>query len=352
MNNEIQKAQASEVAIQGQVGEAVLLDYLKTLGTNLPDNMAKQFLHIAKAFNLNPFKREIYAIPYKKWNSNTRTEELTLSIVTGYETYIRRAERSNQLSGWSVTTTGSIEKKTIAGYQNKPKDVWRGDLKAIVTIHRKDFQHPFIWEVEWDEYTQDNQMWGEKPKTMLKKVAITQAFRMCFSEQTDGLPYTSDELPSKMGIEATVGQPEPAFPEPTAPAQQPAAEPAKRTSRKAAPVAVEAEIVPPAQPEPAAPPAEEPPPHTEADAPPLEMSNEPQLSTEDQLREVLIPCRSTTELTKAIREFQTATGIMTSNVPALKDICVTKKLMIERNEHEGTIGPDGMMWNDKLVSCF
>ena len=80
MNNEIQKAQASEVAIQGQVGEAVLLDYLKTLGTNLPENMAKQFLHIAKAFNLNPFKHEIYAIPYKKWNANTRTEELIQKV--------------------------------------------------------------------------------------------------------------------------------------------------------------------------------------------------------------------------------------------------------------------------------
>jgi hypothetical protein len=32
---------------------------------------------------------------------------------------------------------------------------------------------------------------------MTKKVAISQAFRLCFSDELGGMPYTSDELPQQ-----------------------------------------------------------------------------------------------------------------------------------------------------------
>jgi hypothetical protein len=44
------------------VTEEVIIDYLNSLGNNLSENHRKKFLHIAKAFNLNPFNREIYGI--------------------------------------------------------------------------------------------------------------------------------------------------------------------------------------------------------------------------------------------------------------------------------------------------
>ena len=49
-------------------------------------------------------------------------------------------------------------------------------------------------------------MWSEKPRTMLKKVCIAQAFRLCFPVELGGMPYTADELPPHMSTSAEVMQ--------------------------------------------------------------------------------------------------------------------------------------------------
>lgn len=179
----------NEIAtVSDQVTDIILSDYLTAfgIGVKLNDNEKTQFLNIAKTFGLNPFKREIHVSKYGE----------TLSIITGYEVYIKRAERSGQLNGWNATTTGSVS---------------TGDLKAIVTIYRKDREHPFIWEVFYDECVQVTDEWENGKKTgkkrptsfwlkanfMTKKVAISQAFRLCFSDELAGMPYTSDEMPEQ-----------------------------------------------------------------------------------------------------------------------------------------------------------
>lgn len=158
--------------------------YLQTmnLANNLTNTEVQQFIEIAQAFGLNPFKREIYASKFGT----------SFSIIVGFETYIKRAERSGRLSGWSVTTSGSIV------------DPKTSDIKATITIHRKDWDQPFIHEVFFREYVQTNRegqvnkFWREKPLTMIKKVAIAQGFRLCFSDELGGMPYTADEIDSEI----------------------------------------------------------------------------------------------------------------------------------------------------------
>ncbi|NUM42926.1 MAG: phage recombination protein Bet, partial [Leptospiraceae bacterium] len=167
-----------------------LENYLKIAGvaSNLTKEERENFLQIAMDFNLNPFKREIYCTSYGQgeWKKT--------SIIIGYEVYIKRAERTGQLDGWNVTTTGSVQ---------------GNDLKAIITIHRKDRKFPFVHEVEYSEYVQTvidkdskklrpNKIWSEKPITMLKKVATAQGFRLCFSDELGGIPYDNSELPGTM----------------------------------------------------------------------------------------------------------------------------------------------------------
>lgn len=168
MSNEIVKAD--------KVTDADLTMHLENLGLlkDLTNGEKNSYIQIAKAFNLNPFKREIHV---SKYNGQ-------MSIITGYEVYIKRAERTGQLDGWGVVTEGNI------------KD---GTLKAIVTIHRKDRSHPFIWEALYVEYVQKTKegsvtKFWQKATTMIKKVAISQAFRLCFSDELGGMPYTSDEV--------------------------------------------------------------------------------------------------------------------------------------------------------------
>lgn len=149
------------------------LEYLSSMGNKLPNKHQTQFLELASAFKLNPFKREIYAVGYgENWN-----------IITGYEVYIKRAERTNNLDGWKVTVDGSGENMT-----------------ATVTIYRKDWSHPFEHTVLFSEVCQKtkdgrlNSVWAKMPSFMCKKVAIAQGFRLCFSDELSGMPYTSDEL--------------------------------------------------------------------------------------------------------------------------------------------------------------
>lgn len=155
-----------------------IVEYLDSvgLGQSLTSNEKVQFFNVCLAYNLNPIKKEIYAVKYG---------QNPISIIVGFETYIKRAERSGNLDGYDVRTEGNVKDNS---------------LKAIITIYRKDWSRPFIHEVYYSEYiqrTKDGQItkfWLEKPITMLKKVAMSQGFRLCFSDENGGLPYSEEEI--------------------------------------------------------------------------------------------------------------------------------------------------------------
>jgi phage recombination protein Bet len=144
------------------------------------------FLQTCSMWNLNPFKREIYLVKY----SDTQPA----STVIGYESFLKRADRTARLSGWKTWTEGV------------PK---QPGFRAIVEIHRKDWLNPFTHEVYYEEYVQKNRegqitrFWNEKPRTMIKKVAIAQAFRMCFPDELGGMPYLAEEVMDAEVIDVT-----------------------------------------------------------------------------------------------------------------------------------------------------
>lgn len=168
-----------------------LLQYLDIAGIakSLTQQERLQFVEIAQAYQLNPFKREIYCNTYGK------DEKRTTSIITGYEVYIKRAERTGKLNGYKVDISGSIKEN---------------NLTATITIFRKDWEHPFQHEVYFEEVCQKtrdgrlNSIWSKMPKFMTKKVAIAQGFRLCFSDELGGMPYTADELPAEEKSATTV----------------------------------------------------------------------------------------------------------------------------------------------------
>lgn len=185
------------VSEDNKVTQELLLDYLKTMNKGLTEQQTKQFLAVASAFGLNPWKREIYAVTFKGKNG---TE---MSVVTGYETYIKRAEANPNYDGYEIEFKGSFERKTFLkqgdyGPYNVTEVVPKGDVSCVCTVYRKDRSHPVREEVFFDEYDQKNSMWKSKPRTMLKKVAIVSAFRKAFPFDLGGMPYTSDELPDNM----------------------------------------------------------------------------------------------------------------------------------------------------------
>ena len=172
------------------------LEYLSSMGNKLPAKHQTQFLEIAQAFGLNPFKRELYAVGYgDNWN-----------IITGYEVYLKRGERIGKLDGW---------KCEVFNVEDHNK------MYATVTIYRKDWKMPFEHTVYFSEVCQKtkdgrlNSVWGKMPSFMCKKVAIAQGFRLCFPDEFGGMPYTADEMPSEEDLKnvTPVEEIKPAAPE-------------------------------------------------------------------------------------------------------------------------------------------
>jgi hypothetical protein len=107
-----------------------------------------------------------------------------MNLIVGYEVYIKKAERTGLLDGWKAWVEGA------------------GDtLRAVVEIQRKDWKNPFVHEVYWSEAVQRRpdgtvfDFWERMPRFQLKKVAISQGFRLCFSAEFGGIPYDGSELP-------------------------------------------------------------------------------------------------------------------------------------------------------------
>src|SRR3990167_2466857 len=123
-------------------------------------------LNIVKSLNLNPFLREVHFIKYD--------QKSKMSIVVGYEVYLKRAERSGKLDGWK------------AGINKAENFAW-------VEIYRKDWKEPFRWEVNLDEFNKKQSTWNQIPSFMGRKVAIAQGFRLAFPDELAGLPYTEEE---------------------------------------------------------------------------------------------------------------------------------------------------------------
>ena len=170
--NEVSTVKQTSVAMSDDF-KSMAIEYLQGMGMNIPEKYATQFIELCKAYQLNPFKRECYAVGYgDRWN-----------IITGYEVYIKRAERTGKLDGWDCVVEGQ-------GQQ----------MVAKITIYRKDWGHPFHHFVMYNEAVQKrqdgsvNSMWAKMGSFMLRKVCIAQGFRLCFPDELGGMPYTSDEV--------------------------------------------------------------------------------------------------------------------------------------------------------------
>ena len=155
MSNEV--AVKNESVIQ-PVEMATITEYMDTTGLTkrlLPNEKA-MFVNMAQLYGLNPFKREIYCNVYGEGQYRQ------CSIITGYEVYLKRAERIGKLDGWNTQEIGSIKE---------------GNFAVKVTIYRKDWTHPFEHTAYYAEVKQTkkdgspNRFWATQPRFMTKKVA-------------------------------------------------------------------------------------------------------------------------------------------------------------------------------------
>lgn len=176
MANETTNAMAVQATEQNQVTLKLLNDYLNTITDKLTTAQRDQFIAVASAFGLNPFKREIYATTYRNKEGGT-----VMSIVTGYEVYLKRAEMNPNYNGFETEFSAV-----------------NGEMNCTCKVYRKDRTMPVTSTVWMSEYSTGRSLWATKPRMMLEKVAIATAFRRAFPMDFGGMPYTNDELPEHM----------------------------------------------------------------------------------------------------------------------------------------------------------
>lgn len=160
-----------------------VLDYLVSgYKEYVTDAEVVMFLKICYYRGLNPWLREVYLIKYGQKGK--------ASIVVGKDAFLKRAAANPKYQGhkaWAVEDEETGLPST-----------------GMAEVYLKDYQVPITVTVSYDEYvqktrdkqtgkTRPNKMWAEKPRTMLRKVALCQALREAFPEDLGGL-YSQEEI--------------------------------------------------------------------------------------------------------------------------------------------------------------
>lgn len=147
--------------------------------------------HMANRYGLDPLVRQIWVVKYG---------EKPAQIFAGRDGFLSIAHRSGVFNGINtavekVNEPIHVEKKRYDKWKKewvtlKVEREWQ--FKAICTIYRKDAEYPFVVEVLEEEYTTCENLWLEKPRTMLGKVSESQCLRKAFD--ISGL-YSPEEMP-------------------------------------------------------------------------------------------------------------------------------------------------------------
>jgi phage recombination protein Bet len=163
------------------------------LAKGCSDQEIALFIEVARHLDLDPFKRQIYAIK--------RGDKVTFQ--TGIDGYRLLAERSGKYGGQLGPQW--------CGPDGEWKDVWltrEAPAAARVGIIRTDFREP-IWGVaRTDAYRQEsNSLWRTMPDVMIAKCAEANAIRRAFPDQVSGI-YTDTEMEQADNyVDATVEAP-------------------------------------------------------------------------------------------------------------------------------------------------
>ena len=127
----------------------------------------KKFLQLCVVNKLNPFKKEVYPVPYWK----------KLQITIAYTKYLEIAEASGLLAWWTILLTKK-DGKIVSGK---------------ITIHRKDWNHAFEYEADVEDFAvANNPLWKSKTEAMMRKQLIRVWFSLCFPENCKMLQAEDD----------------------------------------------------------------------------------------------------------------------------------------------------------------
>ena len=162
--NDLVKKDTTEVPEISYNKEQV--DMIKNMyAKNATDDELKLLMYMSRKYSLDILTREIWCVKFA---------EQPAQIYAGRDGFLEVAHRSGKFDGMESGT------KKVGG-----------ELVGWCNVYRKDMSHPIAIEVPFEEYDTGKALWRTKPRTMIQKVAESQALRRAF--RISGI-YSPEEM--------------------------------------------------------------------------------------------------------------------------------------------------------------
>lgn len=189
---------ANELAVRYEVdgteltlNPGIVYRYLTGGRTDIPESEVAKFIMLCQARKLNPFTGDVYLTAY-----NTR-EGVKTSIITGKETFTKRAQRNPRFRGIEAgITVLSPDGTRLSRREGSMKLDGEKLVGGWARVYVDGWEKPSFEEVSFSEYDTKKSLWAAKPCTMIRKTAIVHALREAFPDEFSGM-YDSAE----MGVE-------------------------------------------------------------------------------------------------------------------------------------------------------
>ena len=168
---------------------SIVLNFLTNGNNQITRDEVAYFMNICKYQKLNPLIKDAFLVKYGSQPA---------AIIVSKDALLKRAKRNAKYRGHQagvlVLRDGAIEQR-IGAFVLNGEELVGGWAKVYVD----GYTVPIESAVSFREYAQTtrdgslNSMWGGKPGTMIRKVALSTALREAFPEDLGGL-YEAEEL--------------------------------------------------------------------------------------------------------------------------------------------------------------
>lgn len=164
----------------------IVRNYLTRGKAVVSDAEVIQFISLCRANQLNPFIGDAYMVKYGNEPA---------SMIISKAAFMKRGESAPQFAGYQAGVILLRDKQVVEeeGSFFLPGDQLVGGWAKVYRSDRKD---PIVARVRLQEYNKNQSTWAVMPGTMIRKVAIAQAFREAFPFAVDGM-YTPEEMPDE-----------------------------------------------------------------------------------------------------------------------------------------------------------